>query len=39
MKGDAGGNSLHIIERVRFLPPLHFHIGWLPVVVASCSMA
>jgi len=24
MEGLVGGSSLHIIERVRFLPPLHF---------------
>jgi len=23
----VGSISLHIIERVRFLPPLHFHVG------------
>jgi len=26
LEGYAGSISLHVIERVRFLPPIHFHI-------------
>jgi len=37
--GPCGGISLHIIERVRFLLPFLFHVGWLTLAVALCSIA
>jgi len=33
MEGYTGSINLHIIERVRFLPLLLFHVGWLPLRV------
>jgi len=35
MEGYAGGGiSLHIIKRLKFLPPLHFHC-WMIIIGSS----